>query len=174
VFVLTHNIYFHKEVTFDKKRSSGRLNGESFWIVRKLGLLSKVERHEDNPIKTSYELLWMDVREACRDNTRIENTLRRILEYYFTILGSFDQDTICEKFDGQERFICRSLFSWVNAGSHDAHDDIYVTPSDTTVQNYLKVFRAIFERTGHIGHYEMMMRTDVSEDRQQSQVHEVG
>ena len=60
VFVFTHNIYFHKEVTFNEKRKSGRLNEESFWIVRKLGSLSKVERHNDNPIKTSYELLWID------------------------------------------------------------------------------------------------------------------
>lgn len=165
VFVLTHNIYFHKEVTFDKRRKRGRLlNEESFWIVRKLGPLSKVERHHENPIKTSYELLWMDVRKGCPDNTRIENTLRRILEYYFTILGSFDPDAICEMFDGPERLICKSLFSWVNAGSHYAHDDIYITPSNTTVQNYLKVFRAIFEKTKHLGHYEMMTRTDVAEE----------
>jgi wobble nucleotide-excising tRNase len=55
------------------------------------------------------------------------------------------------------------LFSWVNAGSHYAHDDIYVTLSDTIVQNYLKVFRAIFEKTGHGGHYRMMMAEDFVE-----------
>jgi hypothetical protein len=25
-------------------------------------------------------------------------------------------------------------------------------------QNYLRVFKAVFEKTGHIAHYEMMMR----------------
>lgn len=165
VFVFTHNIYFHKEVTFNTRRASGRLNEESFWIVRKLGPLSKVERHEDNPIKTSYELLWMDVRKHEVANTRIENTLRRILEYYFTILGSFAHiDDIYAKFDGQEKLICRSLFSWINAGSHHALDDVYVTPSDTMVQNYLRVFRAIFEKTGHLRHYEMMMEDDLVEE----------
>ncbi len=157
VFVFTHNIYFHREVTFNERRKSGRLKTESFWIVRKLGSLSKVERHEDNPIKTSYELLWMDVRKPNPANTRIENTLRRILEHYFTILGSVAPDDICAKFDGHEKLICKSLFSWVNAGSHYAHDDIYVTPSGTMVQNYLRVFRAIFEKTDHLGHYKMMM-----------------
>ncbi|MEW6357711.1 MAG: AAA family ATPase [Planctomycetota bacterium] len=160
VFVFTHNIYFHREVTFNDRRKSGRLKEESFWIVRKFGRLSAVERHEDNPIKTSYELLWMDVRKPDPANTRIENTLRRILEHYFTILGSVTPDDICAKFDGQEKLICRSLFSWVNAGSHSADDDIYVTPSGTIVQNYLKVFRAIFEKTGHFGHYRMMMADD--------------
>lgn len=166
VFVLTHNIYFHKEVTFDERRKSGRLKNESFWIIRKLGTLSKVERHEDNPIRTSYELLWMDVRKPNPSNTRIENTLRRILEHYFTILGSVTPDDICAKFDGHEKFICRSLFSWVNAGSHYAHDDAYVTPSDIMVQNNLKVFRGIFEKTEHLGHYRMMMGDDFVEERQ--------
>lgn len=164
MFVLTHNICFHREVTFNERRKSGRLKEESFWIVRKIGPLSKVERHEDNPVKTSYELLWMDVRKPNTDNTRIENTLRRILEHYFTILGSVAPDDICAMFDGQERLICKSLFSWVNAGSHYAHDDVYVTPSDSMVQNYLKVFRAIFEKTGHLGHYRMMMGDDVVEE----------
>jgi wobble nucleotide-excising tRNase len=164
VFVLTHNIYFHREVTFNKKRKSGRLKEESFWIVRKLGPLSKIERHEDNPIRTSYELLWMDVRKPDPANTRIENTLRRILEHYFTILGSVAPDEIWAKFDGQEKSICISLFSWVNAGSHHAHDDVYVTLSDTMVQNYLRVFRAIFVKTGHTAHYKMMMGDDFVEE----------
>ena len=73
-------------------------------------------------------------------------------------------DDIYSKFDGQEKLICRSLFSWVNAGSHHAHDDVYLTPSDTMVRNYLKVFRAIFEETGHGGHYRMMMADDFVED----------
>ena len=163
VFVFTHNIYFHKEVTFNDRRKSGRLREESFWIVRKLGRLSQVERHEDNPIKTSYELLWMEVRKPDPANTRIENTLRRILEHYFTILGSVALDDICARFDGHEKLSCRSLFSWLNAGSHYARDDIYVTPSDTIVRNYLKVFRAIFEKTGHGGHYRMMMAEDFEE-----------
>lgn len=163
VFVFTHNIYFHKEVTFNDRRRSGHLREESFWIVRKLGRVSRVERHEDNPIKTSYELLWLDVRKPDPANTRIENTLRRILEHYFTILGSVAADDICAKFEGHEKLICKSLFSWVNAGSHYACDDIYVTPSDALVQTYLEVFRAIFEKTGHGSHYRMMMADDFAE-----------
>lgn len=164
VFVFTHNIYFHREVTFNKRRNSGRLNEESFWIVRKLGPLSKVEWHKDNPIKTSYELLWMDIRKPKPADTRIENTLRRILEHYFKILGTVDPDDICAMFDGQEKMVCNSLFSWVNAGSHYAYDDVYVTPSDTMAQNYRKVFRAIFEKTEQLGHYKMMMGDDFEEE----------
>ena len=62
-----------------------------------------------------------------------------------------------------EKVICRSLFSWVNAGSHNAHDDAYVTPSDAMIESQLRVFRAIFESTGHIAHYNMMMGEGLAE-----------
>lgn len=167
VFVLTHNVYFHKEVTYNNRRPNARvLNEESFWIVRKAGEHSKIERHHRNPIKTSYHLLWMEVREAQvalqnggTVNPRIENTLRRILEHYFTILGSIDKDDIVGRFEGQEKLVCQSLFSWVNAGSHSALDDAHITPpSEAMARNYLRVFKAVFERTRHGAHYAMMMR----------------
>lgn len=46
VFVLTHNVYFHKEVTFNpKRRNNETMSGEeTFWIVRKSGLESKLEK----------------------------------------------------------------------------------------------------------------------------------
>lgn len=166
VFILTHNVYFHKEVTYNNKRpqKDGVLNEESFWIVRKCGEHPKLERHDNNPIKTSYELLWIEVREAQAGGTtdpRIENTLRRILEHYFKILGSIDRDNICAKFDGPDKHVCNSLFSWINAGSHSAFDDAHIAPRETMTQNYLQVFKKIFEKTGHIAHYEMMMGDDV-------------
>lgn len=157
VFVLTHNVYFHKEVTFNPNRRDVAMNEETFWIVRKTAHVSKVEKHASNPIKTSYELLWSEVRNSDRSNLTIQNTLRRILENYFKILGGVDPDKICAMFDGKEKLICKSLFSWVNDGSHYAHDDLYVSIDSAMVEGYLKVFRAIFEKTEHMSHYKMMM-----------------
>ena len=158
VFVMTHNVYFHKEVSFHPKRSAeGRLKDETFWTVKKSNQGSKVQRHETNPIKTSYELLWIEVRNPDRDNLAIQNTMRRILENYFKILGNVDPDDICAKFEGKEKLICRSLFSWVNDGSHSAHDSLYVSIDDSMVESYLRVFKEIFVKTKHVAHYEMMM-----------------
>lgn len=164
VFVLTHNVYFHKEVTYNKKRNPDKcLNDESFWIVRKGMSHSQCDRHPCNPIKTSYQLLWWEVREAEKAvrtgvlvSPHIENTLRRILEHYFTILGSVDYKNLCDKFDGPDKVMCNSLFSWVNAGSHSALDDAHITPSDAMVKNALRVFKEIFVKSGNPGHYEMM------------------
>ncbi len=64
----------------------------------------------------------------------------------------------CSKFSGKDKIICNTLLSWVNDGSHYAHDDLYMSIDDSTVDTYLKVFRAIFEKSGHAAHYKMMMR----------------
>ena len=157
VFVLTHNVYFHKEVTFNPKRHEEAMNEETFWIVRKPAHITKIEKCTSNPIKTSYELLWSEVRNPDRSNLAIQNTLRRILENYFKILGGVDPDEITGMFEGKKKLICKSLFSWVNDGSHYAHDDLYVSIDNSTVENYLNVFRAIFDKAGHFAHYEMMM-----------------
>jgi wobble nucleotide-excising tRNase len=157
VFVLTHNVYFHKDVTFNPRRTNEAMNEETFWVVRKLGLESKLQKHASNPIKTSYELLWAELRNPNRSNLTIQNTVRRILENYFKVLGGVDPDKICALFEGKEKLICKSLFSWVNAGSHHALDDLYVSVDDTLIDTYLKVFRTIFEKAEHLAHYKMMM-----------------
>lgn len=164
VFVLTHNIYFHKEVSFDPKRKKTCQNHETFWIVRKSDNISSVESYNHNPIRTSYELLWNEVRNPERSNITIQNTLRRILENYFTILGNRDKDDIIDRFDGKDKQVCASLYAWVNDGSHSAYDDCYVSPNEGQVDRYLAVFKRIFEETRHIAHYNMMMGIDETDE----------
>lgn len=157
IFVLTHNVYFHKEVTYNSKRKDMAMKDETFWIDRKSGLESKIDKHPTNPIKTSYELLWAEVRKSERSNLSIQNTLRRILENYFKILGGIDFDQLSAMFEGREKIVCKSLCSWVHDGSHYAHDDLYITVDESMVDSYLKVFKAIFVKSGHDAHYRMMM-----------------
>lgn len=158
VFVFTHNVYFHKEVTFKPKQDKkSKSNDETFWIVRKPDLFSKLKPFDFNPIKTSYDLLWAQVREPDRSSLTIQNTLRRILENYFKILGGIDLDKLYKGFEGNDKVICRSLISWVNDGSHAAFDDPEASNSDTAVETYLKVFKTIFVNEKHEAHYNMMM-----------------
>ncbi|SOC40022.1 wobble nucleotide-excising tRNase [Rhizobium subbaraonis] len=158
VFVLTHNIYFHKEVTFDPQRTGERRAFETFWVVRKGTGHSELVSHATNPVKTTYELLWQEVRDENRSNLTIQNTLRRILENYFHILGNVDKDDIVQLFEGEDQQVCNSLFSWINDGSHSAHDDLYLVCDDQTASRYLRVFKEVFEKANHGGHYEMMIR----------------
>lgn len=157
VIVLTHNIYFHKEVSFDPKRGEECRAHETFWIVRKVNDTSVIVGYNHNPIRTSYELLWAEVRSPDRSKVTLQNTLRRILENYFKILGNIDKDDIIAKFDGREQQICNSLFSWVNDGSHSFNDDFYISADDAIIARYLDVFHRIFKEMRHEAHYEMMM-----------------
>jgi wobble nucleotide-excising tRNase len=165
IFILTHNVYFHKEVSF-KVNSDKR--SESFWVVRKSNETSRIEGHKSNPIRTSYDLLWVEVRKPDKTNLTIQNTLRRILENYFKILGRVDPDEICEMFVGNEKLICKSLFSWVNDGSHSIGDDIHYSNQGDDIEKYLKVFRQIFKESKHEAHYIMMMRDSYTEEEKET------
>ena len=159
IFVLTHNVYFHKEVSYNNDRCKDRsFKDETFWIINKVNRSSTVQNHKLNPIKTSYELLWNEVRdESNRSNLTIQNTLRRIIENYFKILGGINRDEICNMFEGEDKVICGSLFSWINDGSHFVNDDLYISSDTSLVEKQLRVFQEIFNKSGHVAHYNMMM-----------------
>ncbi|MCK9987120.1 MAG: hypothetical protein AzoDbin1_03592 [Azoarcus sp.] len=157
VFVFTHNVYFHKEVSFNNTRADKALKDETFWVVRKPAKHSKLERHDGNPIQTSYELLWSEVKNPNPSLLTVQNVMRRILENYFKFFGGIEPRDICAKLPGKEQMICNSLLSWVNDGSHYAQDDIYVSLDKGVLQSYLKVFHLIFKLSEHEAHYKMMM-----------------
>ncbi len=159
VIILTHNTYFYKEITYDLKCYQGKY---SFWIIRKDNNVSKIKDYKENPIKNSYELLWQEVKQAKDNNASwvsLQNIMRRIIEYYFRILGGFKHnDSLSEYFENiEEKQVFNSFISWFNDGSHGISDDLFVQSQDTSIETYLKVFENIFKETGHEAHYKMMM-----------------
>ncbi len=162
VIILTHNTYFYKEITskYDLKYYKGKY---SFWIIRKDNNISKIKDYKENPIKNSYELLWQEVKQAKENNVSLvslQNVMRRIIEYYFRILGGFKHNhNLSECFKNiREQQVCNSFISWFNDGSHGISDDLFAQSQDTSIETYLKVFEKIFKETGHEAHYKMMMR----------------
>lgn len=158
VILLTHNVFFHKEVSFLDGRTT-KLNNTNYWILRKKNKVTSIQEFgQENPIHSSYELLWKELKE---ENTlvSVQNTMRRIIENYFRILGKYRDDKLIGKFENkEEQDICRALISWVNDGSHSVNDDLYIEHQDETIENYKSVFKAIFDKTNHIEHYKMMMQ----------------
>lgn len=172
VILLTHNVYFHKEVSYEGLNRKGEK--PQFWILRKNYKFSTIQHYNDqNPIQSSYELLWRDIKEwEINSGITIQNTMRRILENFFSILGNKRDDFLLGKFQTQEeREICRSLLSWVNEGSHTFSDDLYIEAPDGLIVKYLKVFQDIFKYTRNIGHYNMMM--GISDDTEEEVEQEV-
>lgn len=132
---------------------------ESYWVIRKNGGVSSIKKGAENQIQTTYELLWSEIREPENLNSvTIFNTLRRILEYYFKIIGHIDYEKIVNKFDFQDQQACKALISWINDGSHFVNDDLLIDTELESTERYLAVFKDIFDQLGHLSHYEMMMR----------------
>lgn len=155
VFILTHNVYFHRQVTHDYQRRNGRF---TFWVLRKGDAGSSVTGYDSNPIRSSYELLWAELSSENRSNLAVQNAMRRILENYFGLLGGMSLDDLATQFEGDDQRICNSLISWMHAGSHGGDEDVFVAVDDSTIEAYLRVFRSIFEHCDQLPHYDMMMR----------------
>jgi len=160
IIILTHNVYFHKEVSFIDGRT--KQNKDTyFWILRKNDNRTTIQCYEQqNPIQSSYALLWRELKNQTNrsPSLTIQNIMRRIIENYFKILGQYVDDELINAFENpQEKQICRSLISWINDGSHGMPDDLFVEQQEHTTHKYFDIFRKIFEKMGHLSHYEMMM-----------------
>lgn len=163
VFVLTHNVYFHNEVSFKRTKKAR----DAYWIVRKPAETTQVIPFgADNPVKSSYQLLWDEIGVEKPSPATVQNNVRRILEYYFQFNGSTDIKKVADKFadDDPDKKTVLSMVSWLHAGSHTVADDItYSLIDDDTVAKYLVVFRRVFDVEGHINHYGMMCSGDMRE-----------
>ena len=159
IFILTHNVFFHKETAFIDRRTEV-CNDIHYWTINKDNNISSIKSHQqNNPIKTSYELLWQELKSNTNASlVSTQNIMRRILENYFSILGKDKDDIIIKSFSTvEEQMICRSLLSWINDGSHTIFDDLYVDSNTDSIERYKQIFKEVFVKMGHETHYKMMM-----------------
>lgn len=160
LILLTHNPYFHKQMAIVEGRNQSR-SDTAFWILRKGKKWTSLESYgSENPISSTYELLWNELKSVeNKSSVMIQNAMRRILEYYFTVFGQFSNiKKLPDQFDTiEKKIICKSLISWIHGGSHDIADELHVSDHDETVQHYKDVFRALFDANGQLGHYNQMM-----------------
>ena len=173
LILLTHNIYFHKQVSFLNGRAEQGIKTKfRYWILRKNDKISTIQSFgKENPINTSYELLWQELNNKKHNsNITIRNTMRRIIEYYFKFLGKYGDDSLIGKFENtEEQEICRSLIQWINDGSHGISDDLFMESPDDAQNRFFNVFEMIFKKTDNQGHYDMMMEIDSNPEKRISQ-----
>lgn len=161
IFILTHNVFFHKESAFINNRTNQDAD-VNYWIIEKKNNISIAKAYERvNPIKTTYQLMWEELKDINdKSLISVQNVMRRIIENYFSMLGNSNKinDMITKKFVSEgEKIVCRSLISYINDGSHTIYDDFTINSYSDSVSRYLEVFEKIFSVTGHKAHYDMMM-----------------
>lgn len=158
VIVLTHNVYFYKEITFWGNKDALPSTQTRYYILRKIADESKIQEYIENPIKTSYELLWKELKsESIGTANALMNVMRRILEHYFMVIGGIDYERCINEIEGTDKIICKALVSFINDGSHSVFEDLIFASDDSDIENYKRVFRLVFDKLGHIDHYNMMM-----------------
>ncbi|RAK25299.1 wobble nucleotide-excising tRNase [Flavobacterium aquaticum] len=170
VFILSHNIYFYKEVSLNHRPIC---EDKNFYHVSKIKNVSEIKCHGNkNNILNDYSLLWKTLNnfKGTNDtnlNIAICNIMRRILESYinFTNLGSGNSTWDCLiniSLDNPKYYICSALISEINEGSHKVSplDDIFFQRLVNEVpQNLFEAFELIFKEIGE-EHYNVMIKID--------------
>lgn len=185
VFIMTHNTYFHREITYNQV---GRYDFVTFFLIQKRSNISVVKpcirenrsfvppkRENYNPVQNSYKALWSELSELSGAITTM-SVIRRILEYYFLQLCGYDgidlRKEVLEK--NQDRFIVKSedeaipdddtkfhlaqsMLSYIGKQDHGFNDGIDYVDESTDVHEALEVFKIIFDCLDQIQHYNMMM-----------------
>ncbi len=182
LFILTHNVYFHREITY---KQAGYYNCASFYMIRKNDNISSIklctrpskerpsEEENYNPVQNSYAALWDELRDI-QSTIPALNVMRRILEYYFLQLcgyeGSDIRELVLEKEENRKMFIkqvegqkpdmtdyqlASSLLAYINNPNGISDGLNYVEDCDD-VEAYKRVFKMIFEALHQSQHYEMM------------------
>lgn len=157
LIVLTHNITFHREVTYIRAKEGN--SKTSYYLIKKLNGYSIIEHCSKNPISSTYELLWQNLFSNDCDPLTAQNTSRRIIETFFNLVGMQDINKIILAMKSPDREIAQSLMSWANAGSHNALDegDIIVNTNEST-ETYKHVLKKIFAESNYEAHYNEMIK----------------
>lgn len=156
VFVLTHNLYYYKEASFYGSRSDWPSKKTKYFLIKKIDNVSHIESYEHSPVSTTYEILWKQV--ATKESPDLAlNAMRRILEHYFNIIGGYNYDELINKLEGTDKIVCRSLVANINDGSHSVFDCYDYSVEYENIESYCRVFKMIFEFTGQLSHFNMMM-----------------
>lgn len=166
VFVLTHNFYFYKEVSFNKRPIC-----TDWWHYRiiKSNNKTSISGGYDKTINDDYNMLWKSIKELKDNipqnssrNILIANSMRRIIESYVSFIG-YGNDSWAALLNSDladpTYYIKSSFISTINDESHkiSALDSLYYQKIiNEQPQVLFDVFLSIFKVIGK-EHYEMMM-----------------
>lgn len=183
IFILTHNAYFHREVSYSYIT---KYDYASFYLIRKIGTKSTIKMFDDvdpneptqrvniNPVKNSYAALWDEYREVT-SAVPLMNVIRRILEYYFLQLCGYEGSVLRQvilvqaKEDGrykdadgnddEEKFqLATAMLAYINASSIGMSDGMDFVEDCLNADECRRIFEMIFELMNQKQHYDMMLR----------------
>ncbi|MCI3935615.1 AAA family ATPase [Chryseobacterium aahli] len=167
VFILTHNIFFYKEVAL---ASGARIcHSTTYFNIKKINNQSIIEKIEGykNVAFNDYHLLWQEVKKESSEKFSIAlfNNMRRIIESYGNFMGLINDVKLWDlkndiPEESSENLIITALISQIQDGSHrvSTNDEIYFSRIlEESKEVAIKSFEMLFENIGGKSHYDKMM-----------------
>lgn len=184
IFIMTHNAYFHNEITY---KEVPHYRSTSFFVIRKVDNQSTIvpcvrpsriagEKENYNPVQNSYAAMWDELKKLYhedRASIAIKNVSRRIIDQYFLQLCGFEGadirrivleehkgDFVTEVPGGKPNYekyhLASALLHYVSSPS-GIGDEMFIDDECVDSETHRAVFQLIFKAMKQDQHYKMMM-----------------
>lgn len=184
IFIMTHNAYFHNEITY---KEVSHYKSTSFFVIRKVNNKSTIvpcvrpsriagEEENYNPVQNSYAAMWEELKKLYKEDRAsiaIKNVSRRIIDQYFLQLCGFEGTDIrrivleenkaafvTEVEGGKPNYekyhLASALLHYVSSPS-GIGDEMFIDDECVDSETHRTVFHLIFKAMNQDQHYNMMM-----------------
>lgn len=164
VVILTHNMFFFQEILLNSGRLQDKRETPVNWSLLRIikSDYSACETLSMHEMLNEYQALWQTLKDVRDEKTQpvvLFNTMRNILEYYFSFacknekLKEALESLASEHSDAGEY---DSFYRAINRHSHSDGRNIFST-GVIDKERYLRMFRKVFIHTDDDEHYLAMM-----------------
>lgn len=187
IFILTHNAFFHKEVSYDRLKYYHCVN---FYLIKKSNNVSTITlctkkdpfskepayEHNYTPVQNSYAALWREYNEVT-SSSALMRIVRQILEYYFIQISGYEGQSLSERIlkredvfirynaDGSENrdllLSVTAMLHYIGSDTQGFNDGLNYVEGSEDADRIKETFKCIFTAMEQEQHYQMMIETSL-------------
>ncbi|MFZ5316477.1 AAA family ATPase [Enterobacter asburiae] len=175
VVILTHNMFFFQEILLNSGRLQDNREAPVNWSLLRIikSDYSSCEKLSMHEMLNEYQALWQTLKDVRDEKTQpvvLFNTMRNILEYYFSFACKNEKlrealESLAAEHSNAGEY--DSFYRAINRHSHSDGRNLFST-GVIDKERYLKMFRKVFIQTDDDEHYLAMM--EESEERPETEV----
>ncbi|EBP3563135.1 AAA family ATPase [Salmonella enterica] len=164
IVILTHNMFFFQEMLLNSGRLQDKREAPVNWSLLRIikSDYSSCEKLSMHEMLNEYQALWQTLKDVRDDKTQpvvLFNTMRNILEYYFSFACKNEKlkealEALAEEHSNAGEY--DSFYRAINRHSHSDGRNLFST-GVIDKERYLKMFRKVFIHTDDDAHYLAMM-----------------
>ena len=187
IFVLTHNAFFHKEVSYDRLKYYHCVN---FYLIKKFNNVSTIDlctkkdpfskepayEHNYTPVHNSYAALWKEYNEVTSPSA-LMRIVRQILEYYFIQISGYEGQSLTERILKREDIFIRqnadgsenrdlllsvtAMLHYIGSDTQEFNDGLHYVEGSEEPERIKETFKCIFTAMEQEQHYKMMIEASI-------------